>query len=392
MPDPTTVAPPWLDRVLASPHRPMFIAAGVWAPVVVVLTTGVGSLAPATSPLGTLAAWHAHEMVFGFAAAGFAGYTLTAMSSWSAALRPTRLAVAMLTGAWVLARLSAWGSLGQDPRVALPAGIAFMAFVTAILGLAALRSRQARGGVQALFAALLTGLQVAPLSGVSSPHFPVLAFGLLLSVVGGRMVAAFTWNQMTQSPAQARRFVLARGLGASSAAAMVLTLVLGLLGRDQGSLATGLLILASAAEAARLVLWQSRQVWQSAVLAILHLGYLWLPFGLVLVAWSRLAGVALPESDALHALAAGAIACSIYAVAARALARRGRHLRPAPVDLAGFALLWLAAGFRVFAPLAAPEAPITPILWCTAWALFLFRHLTALKSPIPHPVFSGPKN
>lgn len=381
-----------LGAMLSSPHRPMFIAAGLWAVIVVAVTTWFGRIDMTDSPLRDVASWHGHEMIFGFAAAGFAGYTLTAMTSWTGRESMSRRGTMVLLALWVLARLAAAGALGDDPRLVVPAGVAFLAFVTATLIRAALRAGSKRGTVQALFAGLLTGLQIAVLSGENMPRIPVLGFVLLLSVIGGRMVAAFTWNQIDRSPAQARRFALARLAGAPAAAAISLVLALEGLGLGDGWLPISLLLIAAAAEALRLLLWQSRQSVQVGLLVMLHLGYFWLPFGLVLVALARLPGTALSESDALHALAAGAVACSIYAVAARAVARRADRLRPAIVDIVGFVLLWAAAAFRVFGQTDPALDGVAPVVWCAAWALFLVRHCAALVAPLPRPVFSGPKH
>lgn len=381
-----------LRALLSSPHRSMFIAAGLWAIVVVGVTSWSDRIDMTRSSLHSLASWHAHEMIFGFAAAGFAGYTLTAMTSWSGRDCLSRRDTAVLSALWILARMAPAGAFGDDPRLVVPAGVAFLAFVTAILFRAALRAGSTRGMVQALFAGLLTGLQVAVLSGASVPRMPVLGFALLLSVIGGRMVAAFSWNQIDRSPAQARRFAWARRAGAPAAAALSLVVILEGLGLGDGWLTLCLLLLAAGAETLRLLLWQSRQTVQVGLLVMLHLGYFWLPFGLVLVALARLPGPALPESDALHALAAGAVACSIYAVAARALARRADRLRPALVDVLGFGLLWAAAAIRVFAQMDPVFGPVAPVVWCAAWVLFLGRHGAAAVSALPRPVFSGPRN
>lgn len=383
-------APP--GGLLSSPHRPMFVAAGLWAVVVVGVTSWLARIDMSRSSLHSVASWHAHEMIFGFAAAGFAGYTLTAMTSWTGRECLSPRGTMALSALWIIARLSAAGAFGDDPKLVLPAGVAFLAFVTAILSFAAFRTGSRRGAVQALFAGLLTGLQIAILSGASVPRMPVLGLVLLLSVVGGRMVAAFTWNQIDGSPALARRFALARLAGAPAAAAISLVLALEGLGLDQGWLTIRLLLLAAGAEAVRLSLWQSRQTVQGGLLGMLHLGYVWLPVGLALVALARLPGTALSEGDALHALAAGAVACSIYAVAARAVARRADQLRPAFVDVLGFVLLWAAAALRVFGQTDPVLGPVAPVLWCAAWALFLGRHCAAAVAPLPRPVFSGPRN
>lgn len=367
----------------------MFILAGAWALVVVALTLWPQDMAGPASPLGSLAAWHAHEMIFGFAAAGFAGYALTAISSWANGL--SRIAVLMLIVLWVVARLAVWGWFGTDPRLFLPLGAAFMACVALVLLRAAWQTGSLRGGVQAGIATLLTGLQLAIFYGAVMPKVPVFAFGLLLSVVGGRMVAAFTWNQINQTAKAARRFQMARNLGLISAAAIVSVLVLDLTGSGQARAIVGLLLFGATLETARLLLWQSLPTRSNGLLGMLHLGYAWLPFGLALVAFARMPEPPFWEGDALHALAAGAVACSIYAVAARALARRANGLHPAFADLAGFTCLWLAAGFRVFAPMGSVWWPAAPALWFAGWGIFVARHLAALAKPSPRPVFSGAK-
>ncbi|MEZ5797824.1 MAG: NnrS family protein [Paracoccaceae bacterium] len=197
-PDPT--APLW-HSALAAPHRPLFVAAGAWALVVVALTAWPGGAGPAASPLGGLADWHAHEMVFGFAAAAFAGYALSAMAGWSGGSTLTRRRLLALLAAWLIGRLAAWGHLGQDPRLIAPAGAAFMAALAVTLGLAAWRAGAWRGAAQAALAAMLGAVQVAILLGADLRQAPVLGFVLLLSGVGGRIVAACSWNRIDSTAA-----------------------------------------------------------------------------------------------------------------------------------------------------------------------------------------------
>ncbi|MEZ5794942.1 NnrS family protein [Albidovulum sp.] len=382
----------WLDRVLASPYRPFFLAAATWAPVVVAVTEWPGLGPGAASPLGSLAGWHGHEMIFGFAAAGFAGYALTAMSSWSTANTMARWHLLALIGAWMLGRLAAWGGLGQDPRVVVPAGAAFMVLLACTLGARAWRTGAWRGAVQAAFATTLGLMQVTILLGGGTLQGAVIGFCLLLSVVGARIVAAFTWNRLDCAAAPTLRFAGARWLGWPSAGAMVLLLGLDLAGRGGVPAAAWLAFGAAAAETLRVLLWQSRRASRTALLCMLHLGYLWLPIGLALIGLSRITGAPLAAGDAMHALAAGAVGCCIHAVASRPLARRAaHHLKAAPVDVLGSATLWISVPCRVFGPDYAALAQMAPVLWCTGWALFGFRHVLALHRPVPHPVFSGPR-
>src|SRR3546814_12967068 len=83
-------------------------------------------------PQATL--WHAHEMLFGFAAALIAGFALTAVENWTHAKSVSPGALAALTVLWVTARLS-----GLLPT---PGGQLFAAVVDCLF----LRSEERRVG------------------------------------------------------------------------------------------------------------------------------------------------------------------------------------------------------------------------------------------------------
>ena len=334
--------------------------------------------------------WHAHEMVFGFAAAMFAGYALTAMKNWPGTARLYPAELGALVALWGLARLSAAGALGSDLRLAAPATVAFFLFLTAILGRSALRSRSARAMPIALFSLAMTGFQISVLTGTTPPQVPVIGFAALLSAVGGRMVAAFTLNGLTDAGEVPRRFEIAGFFGLIGSGAIVTALSLETADIAPGWLVVCLLV-AAASETIRVSLWLSRDILNDRLLLMLLTGYSWLPIGLALVAFGKAFGSMLPESAALHGLAAGAVACSIHAVAARAVAQRGDRLRASPVDTWGFVLLCVAAALRVLAPAGSAWSAGVPAIWCLAWVVFLTRHGTAVFRPVPRPVFSGPK-
>lgn len=373
-----------MHRPVATPHRVLFLAGGFWAIVAVGPISWDTGIDLTRSPLGDLVAWHAHEMVFGFASAMFAAYALTAMTSWSANARLSPTGVTILVALWGLSRLAAAGTLGQDPRLTVPAAAAFMAFVALLLARAALQSTQAKGAAHAFFALALAVMQISVLLGLTERQLPVLGLAALLSVVGGRMVAAFTWNQLAATQAQKRRFAMARLFGLPGSVAILLALWLATRETASGWLVFCLLI-AAASEAMRFILWLDREVLRDGLLVMQHVGYSWLPVGLCLIALDTMSGAA------LHGLTAGAVACSIFAVAARAVARRADRLRPNLVDGGGFALLWTAAALRVFANVDTAGQAAAPVIWCIAWLVFLARHGATLAETTPRPVFSGPK-
>lgn len=97
------VASPWLrqcdcdsGKPMSAPHRALFLTGGAWAIVAVALANWDTGFKIPKPPLGSLVAWHAYEMVFDFAAVMFAGYALTAMTSWRGKPTLSRLALAVL--------------------------------------------------------------------------------------------------------------------------------------------------------------------------------------------------------------------------------------------------------------------------------------------------------
>ncbi|WP_170366888.1 NnrS family protein [Ruegeria arenilitoris] len=371
--------------MLSSPHRIMFPAAGAAA------LLGVSGLFLGQdfitywSPLLGLYAWHAHEMLFGFVGAAFAGYSLTAMRSWSGGGSVSPTGSLLLFALWAMSRLAAIGALGSEPMFIVPTGTAFLLFLAGRLAWAALRAQAVAGGLQALFALFLAICQLAFLTGSAPSFSTVLLVALLVSVVGGRMIAAFTWNWTHQSPTAAHRFRCARVLGDASAAALALTAVLfGLVSVADGPLIGVLLVICTGCEGGRLWLWHSTAVLQDGLLAMLHIAFAWLPAGLSLLAASLYFPDLLAAHDALHVLTVGAVSCAIYAVAARAVARRCGRLRPSAIDSIGYALLCLAAVLRA----SSADVPAA-LAWGACWAVFLWRHVQALGRPLERPVFSG---
>jgi len=118
---------------------------------------------------------------------------------------------------------------------------------------------------------------------------------------------------------------------------------------------------------------------------ILHLGYGWLGLGLVLLGANGLYPL-LPATAALHALTAGAIGTMTLAVMTRAtLGHSGRPLAAGPGTLSIYALVTLAAVFRLVAPLAGAQVLmltwIAGAAWCGAFGLFALLYGASMILP-----------
>lgn len=342
---------------------------------------------------------HWHLLLFGMGGAAVAGYLLTALPSWTGRRPvPPRL-IGSLVVLWLLARV-AEGGVDQWPVwwVLLP-GLAFFALLAAFLvwrvACAGAWSRL-HLALSPLLPALAETLLVSAWqdrggAGVSAP-WAGLAFALLIVLIGGRAVPAFTatglaWQGIA-GRVRASPWVQALSLGLLIAA--LLALVVGIAAPVTG----GLLLAAGLLQLLRLMGWQPAWAWRVPALLMLQLAWVWLGLGLLLL------GVALGWPDrlwpgtALHGLTMGAMGGMIVAIAARAAMRRTpRGLQPTPVQLAAAALVLISPALRLlpgsFGPLEGMR--LAALCWSAGWLLFLWALWPALRGPVPHPVLSGPR-
>ena len=88
--------------------RPFYLAAAMFGVLAMAWWWAEFSLGVARpGQLGGLL-WHAHEMVFGFAAAVVAGFLLTAAQTWTGVPTPSGWPLAALVAVWAAGRLGMW--------------------------------------------------------------------------------------------------------------------------------------------------------------------------------------------------------------------------------------------------------------------------------------------
>ncbi len=92
--------------------RPLFLAAGAFAVLIVPLWMAIWSgkiaLGGSFSPLD----WHIHEMLFGYTSAVIAGFLFTAIPNWTGRMPTRGWPLMALTALWLAGRLAVAGSLG----------------------------------------------------------------------------------------------------------------------------------------------------------------------------------------------------------------------------------------------------------------------------------------
>lgn len=359
--------------------RPFFLAAGLWAAGALMLWLAVlwGDVALPTAfdPV----TWHAHEMLFGFVAAAVAGFLLTAVPNWTGRMPLQGLPLAGLVGLWLAGRVavtfSAW--IGLPAAAALD--LAFPAALLGAVGREVLAGRNWRNlPICLALAALLLANALVHLDaiGLASAGSAGLRLGVavpiaLITLVGGRIVPSFTSNWLRKR-GETR---LPASFGPFDRATLLLTLAALLFWSvTPADPLTALALLAAGfANLLRLARWRGQRTLAEPLVAVLHLGYAWIPGGILLIGMGALAPDLVPSVAGLHALTAGAIGTMTLAVMTRAtLGHTGRPLTADRAAVVIYGCVTLGAVFRVIAPLvpSLPMLALSALLGAAAFLLF----------------------
>lgn len=373
-------APPATDTghgwpVLRLGFRPFYLGATLFAclsiPAWIVLFIGQTEWTPVIPPL----LWHAHEMLFGFAAAVIMGFLMTAVKAWTGLSTPRGAALAALIGIWLAARIAA--TFGPYPVYAA-LDIVLLPAVAVILGRLLLRAGNRRNlplvGLLGLLTvanlvfhlAMLGFLEVSAIR----PLYAALALIVLIeSVMGGRVIPAFTMNGVPGLRLKVDP-LMEKATGVASVLALLLWIFL------PNAIATALVLVGAAVlQMLRLASWKPWLTVHKPILWVLHLAYAWIPVGFLLLALGVVGWF--PMSAGVHALAVGATGGLIIGMVTRtARGHTGRPLHASPMEVAAYALVFLAAIVRVVAPLVVPQYLIVSVIvassaWALAFALYL---------------------
>jgi uncharacterized protein involved in response to NO len=370
--------------------RPLFLLAGLYAPTIVLLWL----LHMYWQPFLTLAEqnpvmWHSHEMLYGFVAAGIGGFLFTAVANWTGRVPVQGMTLIALCVLWIVGRMVML--LGGDiPATIVVAGdLSYLILVVAVfwreLYLAGNRRNYILLGcvVLLLIFNLLYHLEVRNIIPTEqwSIRGAVATVLLLITIIGGRILPAFTKNWLmlfkpgAEMPTEMNRF--------DTSVILMTLLVIPFWAVIPDSPITGaIMLLCGLMHGVRLGRWKGLSTLGEPLLFILHLAYSWIPVGFILLG----AGVlfAYPSTAGVHALTVGAISSMIMAVAARAgKGHSGRALESDLLLNLAFLLITMTAILRVVAALTYLEnlMEVTGLFWVGGFALYLMSMAKILLGP-----------
>jgi len=331
--------------------------------------------------------------VFGYAVAVITGFLLTAVPNWTASTPLGGAPLAALAVLWLAGRVAVWLSGLLPPAIVALADLAFLPALAVTVAVPLIRAGALRNIVFLLLLAVafagnaMVHLERLGWTADTASTGNLLGLDLvvlLVTIVGGRIVPAFTGN-----------WLKARGITATvkrrpridmlTILATALVLVLDVAGA--ADVVTGSEALAAAVlHLLRMSGWQARFVLGEPIVWILHLGYGWLVIGFLCKALALLGDVILPIL-ALHALSVGAVGSMTLGVMTRAaLGHTGRPLRVAPSIAVAYGLVSLSAVLRVAGVSLFPAAAsgmmlASGLLWVLAFGIFVATYWIILTGP-----------
>lgn len=324
-------------------------------------------------PAGLLATGHGHELIFGFALALIAGYTLGPQT-------PVR--INLLFALWLAARISWWFMPGT-----VLANLLSPAFALVLAAIVVPRFRSAKKWRNKMVGPLIAALavmaiafwlsttelwqgQITDVGPLRVMHGAVIALLLLMTFIGGRILAPSAANILEQKGLALSARLQPRVEGALIillASALLLSLI-PLLRPAAGAL----LVIAALLTALRLARWKIWHGLRRPDFLVFAVGYSWLAAGGLLSGLELLAGRSITAT--LHLITIGALGTLAGSVMLKlAWQRAHRQLPPAnrtmalAITIATATLLRFAAGATPFNHPALLWS--AAILWAGIWLL-----------------------
>jgi uncharacterized protein involved in response to NO len=376
--------------VAAKGFRPFFLVAAAFGSAIVPLwllvLVGVAQPKGYFSPI----VWHAHEMVFGFTVAVIAGFLLTAVGNWTKRETLVGAPLLALAALWVAGRFAVYFGAALPRGLPALVDLAFLPMLTIILARPLVAARDRHSFIMpAVLVALFATNVVVHLESLgvfaagSGRHACLVAIDIVVFVIlaiSGRVFPMFTRNATGVESIRSSRTLEALTLAAMGVLAVVDAVIAESFTAAATSGAVGLLAVARAWH------WRTARVAQHPLLWILHVGYAWVPLGLLLRAVAAFYPD-VPSSLGTHALTVGAIGSLTLGMMARvALGHTGRPLVASKPMAGAFVAVTLAACARVFGPLLFRTAYLLVLvvsggLWTAAFLIYLLAYAPILSRP-----------
>lgn len=345
---------------------------------------------PALASTGlTPLAWHIHEMIFGFGATIAVAFLLTAAQTWTKNRSINGSALLCITLIWLMVRALLWSSDHKIQVIAIV--LQGIWWLTCIGFLASMvfraQSRRNYQFIPLLLVMMLLNMSflIADFTGHTKlalhlARIAMLTFGLLVGIVGGRVIPFFTERggenaTVTETPLLDKILPVITIIGiciftVSYFIRLPMTPAIVLIG-------------AGTIHLLRLLHWDPFSTRKVPLLWSLQLAYFSLALGLIMLGVSFLTN-SIAFANALHLITIGTLGGMILAMISRvSLGHTGRALKPHPSLNIAFALIFIGTATRFTLPLFNMPIlgwDISAICWMAAFSTFVWHYTHILIS------------
>lgn len=362
--------------ILSAGFRPFFFGGAVWAAlsmaVWIPMQTGHLTFPTAFDPVS----WHAHELLFGYLGAVIAGFLLTAVPNWTGRLPIVGWSLGWLVALWAGGRVAVAVSLYLPDLAVVIADLAFPVVLSAVVTREIVAGRNWRNlmvpGMLAVFALANALFHWEAARGTYAAQGFGLRLGLaaalmMIAVIGGRIVPAFTRNWLVRNGGSGRPAAPMQGFDKLALLVLLAALALWVI-RPDTALTGVALAAAGLLHILRLARWSGARSVRAPLLLVLHIGYALLPLGALAVATETLVPGFMGVAPAQHVWMAGALGLMTLAVMTRAtLGHSGRELSADTGTVLIYLALLLAVVARVAVGIWPGQATVLQSLSGAAW-------------------------
>ncbi|PIE16160.1 MAG: short-chain dehydrogenase [Rhodobacterales bacterium] len=378
--------------------RPFFLTSALFSILAVGLWLAeLSGLSALNAPLPALD-WHRHEMLFGYGSGVIAGFLFTAVPNWTGRLPVVGWPLIWFYILWLAGRASMLFATHIPYEIAALVDAVFLPILSIVIGREILVGKNWRN-IKVLITVSVFGLaniwfhlqMVLEGSAAEATRLGFAAVLVLLMIIGGRIIPSFTRNWLARKnppgklPVPFNRYDNAL----ERASAVVLLCWVFVDDIPAGGLKVLGLVFAALgmAHVARIWRWVGHRTVSNALLAVLHIFYLFVPAGFFVLAVGMLwedYGIII---GALHVFGIGAMGGLTLAVMMRAsLGHTGRKLATDRVMEAAMILLCFSVALRVIGAIW-PEVDwavtASGVSWMIGFGLFCLRIGPFLLLPRP---------
>ena len=209
-----------------------------------------------------------------------------------------------------------------------------------------------------------------------------MIFILLVGIIGGRVIPMFTAN--ASAAQKAAPIKLVELFSIIPIVILIFVLLIGI-EKFNALVIFGLSMSAACANLIRLSRWGVNHTWNKPILWSLHIAYLFIPVGFILLALYSI-NLINNLSPIIHCFTLGAMSGMILAMISRvSLGHTARTITAHPLIALAYALIFFAAIIRVAVPILLAEyyqlgIAVSGLLWCLSFLLFFIVYLPILIS------------